>query len=75
MKNLIDIAIGYKNLVTGQQVELMKERLAICQPCPVRDNTDWCKRVNGGCGCKLAPFTSNPDTECIKGKWKKARSI
>ncbi len=69
MKNLINIANGFKNLITNKNYNLMKERLAICEGCPVRGNTEWCKRDNGGCGCFLPAFTRNSNSKCIKGKW------
>lgn len=69
MKNIINIANGFKNIIKKSNEEVSKERMEVCKGCHISANTNWCKRDNGGCGCFLPSKTRVIDEKCPKGKW------
>lgn len=73
MKKVINIANGFKNLINKTNEELSDIRMEVCKTCPIsfKDGkaTDWCLRINGGCGCFLPSKTRVKDERCPKRKW------
>jgi hypothetical protein len=82
--DLVNIAQGWFNYATSSNKELVKERLAICDTCPFKQQLTTLGKLvvttvnqQGNvfkcevCGCPLAAKTTNKKEECPKGKWKK----
>lgn len=51
------------------QTDIAKERLAICQECPLYLSTGICSQ----CGCFMSVKTKLPNAECPEGKWGQVR--
>ena len=66
--NFRNISKGFKNLITGENKDISKERLKICQSCYKHYN-NWCISKLGGCGCYLPAKTSHQDEKCPDKKW------
>ncbi len=76
LKKIKEIAQGYYNLFTGNEEELINNRLEICTVCEYNStpneitNVSYCK----SCGCGLKAKAASPDSSCPKGYWNAHRS-
>jgi len=80
--NLVNIAKGWANVATHQNLELILERLAVCDVCPHKRQlspagqlliTVFNSEANtfycALCGCPLAAKTSVATEKCPEGAW------
>jgi hypothetical protein len=66
---IMEIYDGWKNYLnpTEEISDIKKERLDICQKCPIRTGF-ICDPTKGGCGCFL-PAKASSKGGCPSGKW------
>jgi hypothetical protein len=61
----LDIVIGVKDYLLGNNEELYQKRVAVCFECPMYSLWGVC----GKCGCNLQMRLRNPNLNCPVGKW------
>ena len=74
IKKIGNIAKGTAKFVLGINDELRINRIAVCKECPISKNakgkySNWCRSMNGGCGCNLNLKASEEDEYCPYGAW------
>lgn len=65
MGKIDNILTGFKNLMTGKEIEQEQKRKDICGKCPHSTNTNRCMV----CGCYLPAKVKSPKSSCPVNKW------
>jgi len=65
MARLINMLVGYKNLLTGKETPQEEKRLKKCGRCPHLKKTKVC----GKCGCYMPAKVKAPQARCPIKKW------